>query len=98
MSLRVLTAREGAQNPCATLEPFRLDQATAQRGGRLLILASEIVFAERPPDMLEGFERLALGVQSLALNAGEASRSPNRLDPVRRIAVRKLTTGPRRGE
>src|SRR3954453_17942281 len=32
------------------LEPFRLDQTTAQRRGGLLILAGEIVFADRPAD------------------------------------------------
>src|SRR6516165_2315755 len=42
------------------LEPFRLDQTTAQRGGRLLILAGEIVFADRAPDAVEHRERLAI--------------------------------------
>jgi hypothetical protein len=32
--------------------------------------------------VLEGFERLAVGVQSLAPTARKASRSPDRLDPV----------------
>jgi len=48
----------------------------------LLILAGEIVFADRAPDASEGFERLAVGVQRLALTAGEALRSPDRLDLV----------------
>jgi hypothetical protein len=32
----------------------------------LLILAGKVVFADRPPDAVEGFERLAVGVQGLA--------------------------------
>ena len=32
------------------LEPFGLDQAAAQRRGGLLILAGEVVFADRSPD------------------------------------------------
>src|SRR5215831_17762841 len=31
------------------LEPFALNQAAAQRRRRLLILAGEVVFADRPP-------------------------------------------------
>jgi hypothetical protein len=50
--------------------------------GDLLILSGEVVFADCPPDVLEGFERLAVGVQSLAPTARKASRSPDRLDPV----------------
>src|SRR6516162_6685669 len=69
------------------LEPFRLDQAAPQRGGGLLILAREIVFSDRPPDAVEGVERLARGVQRLTLPAPEASRSPDRLDPVHLIDV-----------
>jgi len=65
------------------LEPFRLDQATAQGGRRLLILSGKVVFADCPPDVFQGFERLAIGVQGLALTPREASRSPNRLDLVR---------------
>ena len=49
------------------LEPGRLDQAAAQWRRGLLVLAGEIVFADRPADLLEYRERLALGVQSLAL-------------------------------
>src|SRR5712671_4195315 len=64
------------------LEPFRLDQAAAQRRGGLLILAGEVVFADRSPDTVEGIERLAVGVQGLALTAREASRFPDRLDLV----------------
>jgi hypothetical protein len=46
----------------------------------LLILAGEVVFADRPPNAVEGFERLAVGVQGLTLTAPEPSRSPDRLD------------------
>src|SRR6516162_4225121 len=67
------------------LEPLGLHQAAPQRRGGLLILAREIVFPERPPDAVEGVERLALGVQRLTLPAPEASRSPDRLDPVHLI-------------
>src|SRR6266446_1752837 len=42
------------------LEPLHLDQTAAQGGGRLLILAGEIVFANSPANALEGLERLAL--------------------------------------
>jgi hypothetical protein len=44
------------------LEPLHLDQTAAQGGGRLLILAGEIVFANSPANALEGLERLALGM------------------------------------
>ena len=44
------------------LEPFHLDEAAAQRGGGLLILAGEVVFADRAPDAVEGVERLTIGV------------------------------------
>src|SRR5271168_2467625 len=46
------------------LEPFLLDQATAQRRRRLLILAGKVVFADRPPNAVEGFEWLALGCKA----------------------------------
>src|SRR5439155_24511512 len=55
------------------LEPFRLDQAAAQRCGGLLILAGEIVFADRAADAVEGFERLAAGVQRFLLSPQEGS-------------------------
>jgi hypothetical protein len=38
----------------------------AQRGGGLLILAGEIVFADRPADAVKDVERLAIGVQGVA--------------------------------
>jgi hypothetical protein len=40
----------------------------------LLILAGEIVFADRPPDPVKGGERLALGMQGLALTSSKAIR------------------------
>src|ERR1700751_3984142 len=43
-----------------TLEPVGLDQPAAQRGRRLLVLAGEVVFADRPPDTVEHLERLAV--------------------------------------
>ena len=44
----------------------------------MLILAREVVFADRPPDTVEHFKQLAVGVQCLALTASEASRSQER--------------------
>jgi hypothetical protein len=41
----------------------------------LLILAGEIVFADRSPEAVQGVERLAIGVQRLAYPAREALRS-----------------------
>jgi hypothetical protein len=62
----------------------------------LLVLAGEIVFADRPSDVVEGFERLAIWVQSLTLTAAEAFRFPNGLDPVHLVGfgaiAGKLTT------
>jgi hypothetical protein len=48
----------------------------------LLILAGEVVFADRPPDALESFQRLAVRVQRFAWAPLQADRSPDRLDPV----------------
>jgi len=53
----------------------------------LLILAGEIVLADRPANALEGVERLALGMQSLAVPARKASRSPDRLDLVHLVRL-----------
>ena len=44
------------------LEPGRLDQAAAQWRGGLLVLAGEIVFADRMADLVQGVERLARGM------------------------------------
>ena len=48
----------------------------------MLILAGEIVFTDRPPDAVEHLERLAVGMQGLALTTCEAPRSQDRLDLV----------------
>src|ERR1700758_3606302 len=48
------------------LEPFRFYQAAAQRGGRLLVLAGKVVFADCLADAVERVERLALGMQRFA--------------------------------
>src|SRR5215831_13021522 len=63
-----------------TLEPFGLDQTPAQGRGGLLILASKVVLADRPPEMSECREWLALGVQRLAPLTPEAARAPDRVD------------------
>ena len=47
------------------LEPFGLDQAAAQRGGGLLILAGEVVFADRSPDAVEGVGQSRSGLIGL---------------------------------
>jgi hypothetical protein len=63
-----------------TPEPGRLDETAAQRGGRLLVLAGEIVFADRAADMLEHRARLALRMQRLAAPSREMLRSQHRVD------------------
>src|SRR5207249_12091953 len=63
-----------------TLEPCFLDQPAAQGCRGLLILASEIVLADGAADVREGGERLARGVQRLAVPPGEAVRPPDRRD------------------
>src|SRR5262249_61973819 len=63
-------------------------QTAAERRGRLLILAGEVVFTERAADAVESFDRLALGVQRFALTPPEASRSPDRLDPMHLVGFR----------
>jgi hypothetical protein len=64
------------------LEPCFLDQPAAQGCRGLLILAGEIVLADRPADVREGGERLTRGVQHLARLPGEALRPPYRHDLV----------------
>ena len=54
----------------------------AHRGGGLLILAGEIVFADRPPDAVEDPERLTIGMQGLTATTREAFEPPDRLDLV----------------
>src|SRR5438132_2786836 len=68
-----------------SVSPYRLNHSALTRppprgAGDCLILASEIVLADRAADVREGGERLARGVQRLALLPGEALRSPDRLD------------------
>jgi hypothetical protein len=48
-------------------EPFRFDETAAERRGRLLVLTGKGVFPHLPTQLLECFERLALGMQRLAL-------------------------------
>jgi hypothetical protein len=52
-------------------EPRRLDHATALRRGPLLVLAGEVIFAEGAANLLEGRQRLALGMQCLAALPGK---------------------------
>ena len=76
-------------------EPFGLDQATAQGGRGLLILAGKVVLANRATDVLQNGERLARRMQGLAQTASEALRSPDRLDRVHLVGFgdrRKLRT------
>jgi hypothetical protein len=46
----------------------------------LLILAGEVVLADRAADSLKGGERLTLGMQGLSLAARKALWSPDGLD------------------
>jgi len=48
-------------------EPAGFDETAAQRGRGLLVLAGDIVFADRLADLLEHVERFARRVQGLAL-------------------------------
>ncbi len=48
----------------------------------MLILAGKVVFADRPPDAVQGVERLTIGVQRLTAPARAASRFQDRLDLV----------------
>src|SRR5271163_401369 len=61
-------------------EPRRLDHAAALRCRGLLVLAGEIVFADRAADLLEHLGWLALGMQCLAAPSGKIPRPPQRLD------------------
>ena len=47
-----------------------------------MILAGEVVFTNCPLDPVEHIERLARGMQGLALTTCEAPRSQDRLDPM----------------
>jgi len=61
-----------------TLEPSRLDHAAALRRRHLLVLAGEIVFADRAAELLEHCGRLAIGMQRPARLAVKDCR-PNRV-------------------
>src|ERR1700736_6679115 len=68
-------------------EPRRLDHAAALWCGHLLILAGEIVLADRPADLLEHFGRLARGMQGLALLAAEGLLPEHPLEPVQLVVI-----------
>jgi hypothetical protein len=72
---------------CVTPEPGRLDEAAAQRRRGLLVLAGEIVFTDRPTDLLEHWERLARGMQGLAASARKATRSQQAFDDDRLVVL-----------
>jgi hypothetical protein len=63
-------------------EPGSLDHAAAQGCGGLLVLAGEIVFADRLPDLLEHRQRLARRVQRLAAPPGKDLWPAQRVDRV----------------
>ena len=64
-----------------------LDHAAALRRRRLLVLAGEIIFAERAADLLEHLGRLALGMQGLARLAAEGLPAEHCLDPVQLVVL-----------
>jgi hypothetical protein len=53
----------------------------------LLVLAGEIVFADRTADLLEHLGRLALGVQGLARFAAEGLPAEHGIEPVKFVLV-----------
>ena len=57
-----------------------MTSAALARRRRLLILAGEVVFADRLADRLERFQRLARGMQGLAFLAADPTWSEPRLD------------------
>jgi len=59
-----------------------LNHAATLRSRGLLILAGEVIFADRAADLLEHVERLALGVQRRAARPGDETRLQRRLDQV----------------
>jgi len=63
----------------------------------LLILAGKIVFADGPPDAVEGLGRLAVGMQGLAATTREAFGAPNALDLLtgRGITLGSISVGSR---
>src|SRR5208282_3091068 len=70
---------------CVMPEPTRLHEAAAQWRGGLLVLAGEIIFADRPADLLEHPGRLARGMQCLAAPALEATRPQHAVDDDRLV-------------
>ena len=68
-------------------EPRRLDHAAALGCRGLLVLAGEIIFAERAADLLEHRRRLALGMQRLARLPAEGLPTEHGLDPVQLVLV-----------
>ena len=53
----------------------------------MLVLAGEVVFADRAANAVESFERLAVRMQSLTVTTPEALRSPDGLDAMQLICV-----------
>jgi hypothetical protein len=86
--LRAIRSKLSGISPRRVMpEPRRLDEAAAQWRRRLLVLAGEIVFADRPADLLEHRRGLALWVQRLAPPPGKAPRPPHRVDRVRLVLL-----------
>jgi hypothetical protein len=78
-------------------EPRRLDHGRRPAAPRLLVLAGKIVFADRAADLLDGRQRLALGVRCHAAPSGTrvpAELSIERVGPLRletfQLATRRL--------
>jgi hypothetical protein len=53
----------------------------------MLILPGEVVLADRAANPPESFERFATGMQGLPLTASEATRSPDRVDPMHLVRL-----------
>ena len=53
----------------------------------MLILAGEVVFADRASNAVESFKRLAVGMQSLTVTAPEALLSPDGLDSMNLVGL-----------
>jgi hypothetical protein len=68
-------------------EPVRLDHAAAERRRRLLVLAGEVIFADRAPDPREYRQTLARRVQRLADPPRKHERPQQRLDPMRLVGL-----------
>ena len=68
-------------------EPRPLNEAAAQWRRGLLVLAGEIIFADRAADLLEHRRGLALVVQRLAPPPRKVPRAPHRLNRVRLVLL-----------